>query len=112
MYKVLAQKVKACAVKMNCKTVKEFAERILCIDESFLSLVINGHRNCSVKKMSQIIEKTKNCGKYAITLDDFFPNICEDNDNCNNKIKKVKNNKNTVSTKCEDNGDTVCNTSA
>lgn len=44
----------------------------------------------------------------TICAKDFIPNMCEDNGNCNNKIKKVKNNKNTVSTKCEDNGDTVC----
>lgn len=107
----LKRKIKCVAVLLGYDTNKAFC-KYLGISESFLSLLINGHRTISRKKMSQIIEKTKNCGKYAITLDDFFPNMCEDNDNCNNKIKKVKNNKDTVSPACEDNGDIVCNTLA
>ena len=80
----LKRKIKCVAVLLGYETNKAFC-KYLGISESFLSLLINGHRTVSRKKMSQIIEKTKNCGKYAITLDDFFPNICEDNGNCNNK---------------------------
>ena len=108
---LLKQKIKCCNALSGYPNLKEYC-KYLEISESFLSLIINNKKQCSAKTAKKLIEKTKCFGRYAVTAEDLYLSMCEDNKYSNNQNSKVKNNKDTVSTACEDNGDIVCNTSA
>ena len=102
----LKTKIKNC-IESEHMTFATFAKSVLGITYDGLMKKFSGKSNFSLKDIKKIV-------KFAdgyIAYEDFFT-MCEDNKYSNNQNSKVKNNKDTVSTACEDNGDIVCNTSA